>query len=102
MKNITEWQIALKKAADIKFPNNLDGTFDRINSLQEQLDDIKAAVAVERGELKSDDHGHLDANHRIGALIADALIFAQERNANIESELEKVLLWLEDKISTSE
>lgn len=93
MKSISEWQKALKEAADRKFPENASGTFNRINSLQEQLDDVKAAIAVEKGELRSDDHAHQDADHRIGALIADALILAQERNADIESELEKVLAW---------
>lgn len=97
MKSISEWQKALKGAADSKFPNNASGTFSRINSLQEQLDDVKAAIAVEKGELRSDDHAHLDADHRIGALIADALILAQERNTDIESELEKVLAWFENK-----
>ena len=95
MKTIAQWQHALKKAADTKFPNNHLGTFDRHKSLQEQLDDIKAAIAVERGELQSDDHAHFDANHRIGALIADALIFAQERDVDIEKELEKVLAWFQ-------
>lgn len=97
MKTLSEWQHTLKNAADSKFPDNLTGTFDRLNSLQEQLDDVKAAIAVERGQLKSDDHAHLDANHRIGALIADALILAEERDADIEHELEKVLAWLEGR-----
>lgn len=97
MKTLSEWQNALKKAADSKFRDAVSGTFDRLNSLQEQLDDVKAAIALERGELKSNDHAHLDANHRIGALIADALILARERNADIESELEKVLAWFEER-----
>jgi predicted S18 family serine protease len=94
MKTVSDWQSALKKAVDEKFPNNLSGTFDRLKSLQEQLDDVKAAIAVERGEIQSDNHAHTDANHRIGALIADALILAEERNADMEAELEKVLSWL--------
>ncbi|MFM2381901.1 MAG: hypothetical protein RLZZ76_668 [Candidatus Parcubacteria bacterium] len=94
MKTVSDWQSALKKAVDTKFPDNLSGTFDRLKSLQEQLDDVKAAIAVEQGELQSNDHAHTDANHRIGALIADALILAEERNANIDHELEKVLAWL--------
>ncbi len=97
MRTVSQWQDELKKAADSKFPNNVSGTFNHLNSLQEQLDDIKAAIAVERGELTSDDHAHLDANHRIGALIADALIFAEGRNADIEKELEKVLAWFEGR-----
>ncbi len=97
MKTLSEWQTALKKAADSRFPGNVSGTFNRLNSLQEQLDDVKAAIGVERGELKSNDHAHLNANHRIGALIADALILAEERGANIEDELEKVLAWFEGR-----
>lgn len=95
MRTLLEWQNALKKAADSKFPNNQSGTFDRLNSLQEQLDDLRAAIKVEHKELISEDHAHFDANHRIGALIADALILAEERNADIESELKKVLAWFE-------
>jgi hypothetical protein len=94
MKTISQWQKALKASADNKFPNNISGNFDRIKSLQEQLDDVKAALAVEKGEIQSDDHAHTDADHRIGALIADALILAEERNADMEKELEKVLSWL--------
>lgn len=102
MKDIAAWQKSLKEAADTRFPNNLTGTFDRLRSLQEQLDDIKAALAVERGELKSEDHAHTDVNHRIGALIADALILAEERGATIESELEKVLSWFKNNTDTLE
>lgn len=96
MKSINEWQRILKEAADTKFPNNSSGSFDRVNSLQEQLDDIKSAKAVEQGELKSNDHAHQDLNHRIGALIADALIFAEERGASMEKELEEILSWFKN------
>lgn len=95
MKSITEWQRALKAAADHTFPTSGWDEARRLQSIQEQLDDVKAALQVERGELKSDDHAHQDANHRIGALIADILILAQERGADIEEELEKVLAWFE-------
>lgn len=96
MKTLTEWQQTLKAAADNKFPNNTLGTFDHVSSLQEQLDDVKASIAVQNGALKSDDHAHQDPNHRIGALIAEALILAEERGANVESELEKVLKWFKE------
>lgn len=96
MKTLGEWQRTLKVAADNKFPDNTLGTFNRVSSLQEQLDDVKAALDVDNGRLESDDHAHQDPNHRIGALIADALIFAEERGANIESELEKVLKWFKN------
>ena len=97
MKTLAEWQKALKEAVDTKFNDTISGTFNRVNSLQEQLDDVKTAIAVELGDLKSDDHAHLDANHRIGALIADALIFAEERGAKIDDELEKVLAWFRER-----
>jgi len=93
MKSIPQWQKELKEAADVRFPNNTLGTFDRVKSLQDQLKDIKAAIAVEKGERESDDHAHQDPNHRIAALIADALIFAEEREFDVESELESVLAW---------
>lgn len=102
MKTLKEWQRSLKVAADNKFPNNASGTFNRVSSLQEQLDDIKAALDVENGKLESDDHAHQGTNHRIGALIADALILAEERGANIESELEEVLEWFKKTTETSE
>ncbi len=102
MKTLTEWQKSLKAGADSKFPDNTLGTFNRVASLQEQLDDIKAAIDVENGSLKSNDHAHQDANHRIGALIADALILAEERGADIENELEKVLTWFKKTTEKSE
>ena len=58
---------------------------------------MKGALEVERGLRQSDDHAHQDPNHRIGALIADILILAEERGADIESELEKVLAWFENR-----
>lgn len=97
MQSISEWQKILKEAADKKFPNNASGEFDRIQSIQEQLDDVKAALNVEQGALQSDDHAHQDPNHRIGALLADVLILAEERGVTTESELEKVLAWFEGR-----
>lgn len=96
MYTLTKWQKVLKEAAYKKFPNNKQGTFDRVTSLQEQLDDIKMAISVENGITTSNNHAHQDVDHRIGALIADALIFAEERGANMENELGKVLAWFEN------
>lgn len=95
MRTITQWQQALKVASEHKFPNSGWSQTDRLASIEEQLEDVKASFKVESGELQSDDHAHQDPNHRIGALIADILILAEERNADIESELEKVLAWFE-------
>jgi len=95
MRSIIDWQQALKEAAERKFPSSDWGESERLTSIQEQLNDVKSAFDVEQGTLESSDHAHQDPNHRIGALIADILILAEERNANIESELEKVLAWFE-------
>ena len=95
MRSIIEWQQALKAAAERKFPNSGWDEARRLQSIQEQLNDVKTAIKVERGELTSDDHAHQDPNHRIAALIADTLILAEERGADIEGELEKVLAWFE-------
>lgn len=95
MKTITEWQKALKSAADRRFPDSGWGEVERVESIERQLDDVKVALACERGERVSEYHGHQDPDHRIAALIADILIFAEERNANIEDELTKVLAWFE-------
>lgn len=95
MRNITQWQQTLKIASEKKFPNSGWSQTDRLASIEEQLEDVKASLKVESGELQSDDHAHQDPNHRIGALIADILILAEERNADIENELEKVLAWFE-------
>lgn len=95
MKYFSEWQELLKAAADKKFPTSGWDETRRLQSIQDQLDDVKAALAVERGELHSDDHAHQDPNHRIGALIADILILAEERGADVESELEKVVAWFQ-------
>ncbi len=97
MRSILEWQKALKAAADAKFPNNGWDDARRVQSIQEQLDDVKAALQVERGELKSDDHAHQDPDHRIGALLADILILAEQRGTNAEDSLEKVLAWFEGR-----
>lgn len=95
MKSISEWQQILKAAADRRFPDSGWGTDDRVASVERQLDDVKKALAVESGTLESTDHAHQDPNHRIGALIADALILAEERGVDVEAELEKVLAWFE-------
>lgn len=97
MKSIREWQHLLKAAADRCFPDSGWGILERIRSVREQLDDVEAALAVEAGTQTSDDHGHQDPNHRIGALIADSLILADERNVDIDAELEKVLAWFEEQ-----
>jgi hypothetical protein len=97
MRSIEEWQKALKAAADRKFPKSGWGESERLASLRRQLDDVEAAFEVEREERVSDEHGHQDLDHRIGALIADALIFAQERGADMEQELQKVLAWFEGR-----
>ncbi len=95
MRSITDWQKALKAAADARFPESGWGEPERLASVKAQLDDVMAALEVEHGVRESDDHAHQDPNHRIGALVAEALILAEERGADVESELEKVLGWFE-------
>lgn len=97
MKSITDWQKALGAAARRKFPDNEWGESDRLASIHRQLEDVEASLKVESGELHSDDHAHQDPNHRIAALIADILILAEGRGADVEGELEKVLAWFEGK-----
>lgn len=97
MKSISEWQQMLKAAADRRFPDSKWNMDDRVASVYRQLDDVKKALAVESGALESTDHAHQDPNHRIAALIADALILAEERGADVETELEKVLAWFEKR-----
>jgi hypothetical protein len=98
MRTIAEWQKTLREAADRKFPRNADRSQqDWVVSNASQLDDVKNALLVEQGLLTSSDHGHQDPNHRIGALIADVLILAEIRGADVERELEKVLEWFEKR-----
>lgn len=97
MKSISEWQQILKAAADRRFPDSKWNMDDRVASVYRQLDDVKKALAVEQGIRKSDDHAHQDPNHRVGAFVADALILAEERGADVEAELEKVLAWFEKR-----
>jgi predicted regulator of Ras-like GTPase activity (Roadblock/LC7/MglB family) len=88
----------MAEAADLRFPDNINWTqYDRIASIQRQLDDVLAAVQVEEGLLESNDHGHQDPDHRIAALIADVLILGEMREADIEGELVKVLHWFKKK-----
>jgi hypothetical protein len=82
-------------AAEQKFPNSTWDSLRRAQSIQEQLDDVRKALLVERGELHSDDHAHQNPDHRIAALIADILILAHERGVEIEPHLERVLAWFE-------
>jgi hypothetical protein len=97
MKSFREWQAVLKAAADRRFSESDWGIPERLVSVQSQLDDVKAAFQVERGERTSDDHAHQDPDHRIGALVADILILAEERGMDAEAELEKVLAWFEGR-----
>lgn len=97
VKSIADWQRILKDAADGKFPDSGWGESERVASIQRQLNDVKAALEVERGTLSSDDHAHQDPDYRIGALIADILILAEERGFDAENELEKVLAWFEGR-----
>lgn len=93
-KTILQWQNLLAQAANQKFPNNSNWSqYDRIASIQRQLDDVLNAVRVEDGLLQSKHHAHKDVDHRIAALIADVLILADERDVDVEKELENVLRW---------
>ena len=93
MRSIAEWQKAFGAAAERKFPDSGWSQSDRLSSIRRQLEDVEAALKVESGEARSDDHAHQDPNHRIAALIADILILAEERGADIETELQKILEW---------
>lgn len=95
MKSIPQWQEALGEAAARKFPDSGWSESDRLASIRRQLEDVEASLKVESGEAQSDDHAHQDPNHRIAALIADILILAGERGADVEAELQKVLEWFE-------
>ena len=93
-RTIQQWQDDISNAANKKFPKNNEWSqFDRLNSIQEQLDDVSAALKVEAGELRSADHAHQDPDHRIAALIADILILADMRKVDLEAELSSVLDW---------
>jgi hypothetical protein len=93
-KTLLQWQEDIALAANTKFPSNAQWTpHDRIESIQNQLDDVFASIRVESGELQSDDHAHQDPDHRIAALIADILILCETRNVDLELELEQVLNW---------
>jgi len=95
MKSIAEWQKALSDAAERKFPDSGWSQTDRLASIHRQLEDVEASLKAESGEVQSDKHAHQDPDHRIAALIADILILAEERGADVETELQKVLEWFE-------
>jgi hypothetical protein len=97
MKTLVEWQKALKTAADRKFPGSGWDALRRVQSIQEQLDDVRAALEIEQGIRRSDDHAHQNPDHRIAALIADILLLAEERGADLEGELRSVLAWFESQ-----
>lgn len=96
-KTIGEWQKLIAAAANQKFTDNKNWSmYDRISSIQSQLDDVLCAVKVEDGVLESKDHAHQDPDHRVAALIADILILAEMRKIDIDFELQKVLNWFEN------
>lgn len=97
MKNVMEWQRALKEAADQRFSRSRWDVKERIASVYRQLDDVIVALTVEKGKAKSGHLAHKDMNHSIGALIADALILAEKRGVDTEAELEKVLAWFKER-----
>lgn len=97
MRNIMEWQLALKEAADHRFSRSRWDVKERIASVYRQLDDVIVALTVEKGKAKSSHLAHKDLNHSIGALIADALILAEKRGVDTEAELEKVLAWFKER-----
>ena len=96
MKTVQEWQKIISAAANKKYPNNIDWTeHRRLHSVAEQFEDARASIDVEKGLMQSADHAHQDPNHRIAATIADLLILAEMRGADIEAELQKVLEWFQ-------
>ena len=101
MRPINEWQKALRVAAKRKFPNSDWDISERIASVHRQVDDVRVALIVEKGDAKSSHLAHKDLNHSIGALVADALILAEKRGVDTEAELEKVLAWFKERASKS-
>lgn len=102
MRTIKEWQQLLKKGADHRFPNSHWDVSERLASVHRQVDDIQVALTVEEGATRSSHLAHRDPNHSIGALIADALILAEERGVDVEAELEKVLAWFKKRTGDSQ
>ena len=93
-QTITQWIKDIGQAADAKFPANTNmSVYDRLDSIQRQLDDVICSIKVERGDLQSNAHGHQDPDHRIAALIADILILAYDRDSDLEGELYRVREW---------
>jgi hypothetical protein len=96
-QTITQWISDIGHAAYEKFPANSNmSVYDRLDSIQRQLDDVICSIRVERGDLQSNDHAHQDPDHRIAALIADILILAYDRNTDVEGELHNVHKWFLD------
>ena len=94
MKTMQEWQKIISAAANTKYPDNANWTeHRRLHSVAEQVQDVRASIDVEKGLMQSSDHAHQDPDHRIAAAIADLLILAEMRGADIDAELEKVLEW---------
>ena len=96
-KTIKEWQKIIMSGVEHKYSNSVRKTqLDRVQFINEQLEDVKNALLVEQGLLQSDDHAHQDSNHRIAALMADVLVLAEMRNFDLEKELKNVSKWYEN------
>lgn len=88
-RTFKEWQKLLAEAANRKYPVNARWTEqDRFLSITRQLADVGAEIQYEQGVYP---HRKGEADHRIAALIADVLILAQMRGADIDTEMERVL-----------
>ena len=102
MKTVQEWQKIISDAANKKYPNNASWTeHRRLHAVAEQYLDVRASIDVEKGFMQSTDHAHQDPNHRIAAAIADLLILAEMRGADMEAELQKVLEFFQKPVSDS-
>lgn len=91
MRTVFEWQRLISGAANHKFPNPYTED-ERLEKLQEQLKDVVKSVKAEAGGQRVSP----TANHRIACLIAEALLLAQLRGGDMETELEIVLTWFLD------
>jgi hypothetical protein len=100
MNEISKWQKDLATACNIKYPAQNWTTDEYIFDLIRQVGDVSKAKQLADGTYidknkKNDEDWTI--SHRTAALIASALIFAENKNVDWQSRMHEVLKWYQNK-----
>ena len=94
MKTIEEWKKLFVEAINKKFGSSSQE--ERLAFMEQDLKDIAMSLKHENGELESDDHRYKNPNERIAGLFSNVFVLANQRDMDLEKELQKALDWYLD------